>query len=106
MTLGELLAVNISLVWFATGAALGLRFGCFAALGIGVAAWFVGLVLGAFVLFGHEDLDRRCQRLAERRPRLGTVLSWAEGLTFLSLYLVLLVGPIVLLSWTRALRPD
>src|SRR5262245_2085035 len=105
MTLNESLAVVISLVWLAAGAAFGFGFGCFAALGIGIAAWFVGLVLGAFVTFGHEDLNARCQRLAERRPRLGTALLWAEGLTFLAVCLALLLGPAVLLVMTRPHLP-
>ena len=105
MTLSELLAAIVSVIWLLTGATFGYRFGCFAALGIGLAAWFVGLVLGAFVTIGHEELSERCRELAERRRRLGTALWWAEEAAFLALYLGLLLGPLALLIMTRPHPP-
>jgi hypothetical protein len=105
MTVPEMFAVLVSLTWAAAGLAFGLRLGCFAALGLGLAAWFVGLLLGAFVTIGSGDLNVWCRRPAERRPRLAAALARTGGPAFLAVYTALLLGPAGLLVMTRPYPP-
>jgi hypothetical protein len=106
MNRSELQSGFVGLVWLSSGGLLGMRWGCFAALGIGLVAGAAGFVVGLFLLTLSDDLDLRLIRWSERRPRLGSVLRCLEGLVSLAFLVALLVMPFVLAVHFREPNTD
>jgi hypothetical protein len=105
MNRSELQAAFVGLSWLSCGGLVGMRWGCFAALGIGLAAGFLGTAAGLYISILSEDLDLKLIHLSERRPRFGMLLRCAEGLAFLAVLAALLVLPFVLALYYRAPHP-